>query len=460
MTTLGRSVEEIAAAIASGEISAAEAATVHLDALARVDKELNAVARLEPEAAAAAAAEKDAAAASTGPLHGVPLAHKDIYGRAGWLHEAGSAVLAGNRAAVTSSSLTSLDEAGALDIGRLNTVEFALGPAGLNDITGAVKNPWNTEHITGGSSSGSGACVAAGAVPAALGSDTGGSIRLPAAACGVVGIKPTAGRIGRTGVFPAAGSLDTVGPLATTVRDAAILLEVMCRHDPADPQSVDLPAPGPLATIEDGLAGLTIGVAREYFFDPVTTAVGAALEGVISLTEREGGALSDVAFPDIALTNRFTMAIIGAEAAAVHRPWIETRAAQYGPQTLERLVAGLFIPASAYIAALHQRHAALAAALDGPFAAVDVVLVPAIPFEVPKITDPSMNAEMIGYTTRPFNYLGLPCMVIPIGVDGAGLPIAVQLVARPFEEATLLRAARALERALAFRESHTPGITA
>lgn len=465
--TIGASLEAILEAVAARAVSAAELADRHLAALERIAP-LNAVARLEREAALAQAAALDArieAGAAVGPLAGAPLAHKDLYDRAGWRSEAGARILAGRVAPSTGHAIARLDAADALDLARLNTVEFALGAEGRNIHTGPPRNPWNPDHATGGSSSGSGVAVAAGAVPAALGSDTGGSVRLPAAACGIVGLKPTAGRIGRSGVFPLSMSLDTVGPLCRTVRDTALMLGALAGPDPDDPQSVDRPYPDPLGGIEDGLAGLKVGIARHYFFDPVTATVGARLEEAIATLGAEGAELCDIAFPGIEAANRLNLAIIATEAAGQHRDWLATRAAEYGPETLTRLSTGLFVPAQAYLTALMRRRTLLAAALDGPFATADVVLTPAWPMEIPPIApdnaaDFAAKVEHIGHCSRPFNYLGLPALVLPIGLDAAGLPVAAQLVARPFAERTLLRAARALERALAFNESHTPAVTA
>lgn len=453
-------LEAILAEIRSGRRSARETAEAHLSALERVGAELNAVARLEPETALAAAHALDAARGPAGPLHGAPLAHKDLYARAGWRLEAGSAILAGHVAERTAHPISLLDRAGAMDLGRLNTVEFALGTEGQNVHTGPVRNPWNPAHIPGGSSSGSAVAVAAGAVPAALGSDTGGSIRLPAAACGIVGLKPTAGRIGRTGVFPLSGTLDTVGPLTGTVRDAALLLGALSGPDPEDPQSSGLPPEDFLEGIEEGLGGLAIGVARAWFFDPVEASVGAAIEAAIAVSAGEGAALRDVALPGIEVANRLAMLIINVEAATQHGAWLATRAGDYGPETLARMAAGLFVPAEAYLAALARRRTLLAevlAAMEG----LDAVLTPAWPMQTPTIAEAVGGArvEDMGHCSRPVNFLGLPAVVLPCGLSETGLPVGLQLVGRPFGERRLLRAARGLERALAFAESHRPQVT-
>lgn len=463
--TRGASVEAIAGLVRSRSVSAVELAERHLAALGSLAGQLNSVARLEPDAALAQARAVDAGLArgeDPPPLAGVPMAHKDLYARAGWVLEAGSKILEGHVARATGAAVRALDAAGAVDLGRLNTVEFALGPDGRNVHTGPVLNPWATDRVPGGSSSGSGTSVAAGAIPAALGSDTGGSIRLPAAACGLVGLKPTAGLIGRSGVFPLSGSLDTVGPLCRTVRDAALLTQVMAGHDPDDPQSVRRPPADLMSGIEDGLQGLKIGVAEDYFFDPLAPALADEMATAAALLQAEGAAISRVAFPGIELANRLNVVIINVEAAAQHRAWLATRALEYAPETLGRMAAGLFVTGAAYVAALGHRARLLRAALDGPFAEVDAVMAPVWPFEPPLIADdgtsPGARIEDTGHCTRPFNYLGLPAVTLPCGLGPRGVPVGFQLVGRPFAEATILRAARGYERARRFFEEHRPQV--
>ncbi|MEM9784101.1 MAG: amidase [Pseudomonadota bacterium] len=466
------SIETMARDLARGAVSAVELTEHCLAALRRAGETLNAVARLEPEAALDQARAADARLAicrrdgeTAPPLLGIPLAHKDLYARAGWLLEAGSAILRGNRATTTATAITALDRAGAVDLGRLNTVEFALGPDGRNAHTGPVRNPWDTARVTGGSSSGSGAAVAAGAVPGALGSDTGGSIRLPAAACGVVGIKPTAGLIGRTGIWPLSGALDTAGPLAATVRDAALMVQAMAGHDPGDPQSVDRPPVDLMAGIEDGLRGLRVGIAEQPFLDGVDEEVARAFADALTLMSAEGATTKRVSLPGIETANLLNVAMINAEAAAQHRAWLATRAGDYGNETLVRILSGLFLPSTAYLAAAHGRAPLLRAALAGPFAEVDVIATPVWPFDPPLIEDDDPAAyrartRLIGQGTRPFNYLGLPAVVLPAALSARGLPIALQLVGRPYEEALVLRAARGVERARAFSAEHRPAIAA
>ena len=452
----GLSLEAAARAIATRELSSVEVTTACLDRLDTAGPALNLVAGMDRQAAlaAAAAADADLAAGPRGPLHGVPLAHKDMYYRAGRESACGSAVRAGFVPDVTAAALSKLDRAGALDIARLNMVEFALGTTGHNSHSGDVKNPWNPAHVTGGSSSGSGAAVGARAVYGALGSDTGGSIRLPAACCGVVGIKPSTGRVSRFGAMPLCTSLDTVGPLARTVRDAAILLGIIAGHDPRDPITVDRPVPDYLAAIEGGVAGTRIAVPENFFFDPATDDVRAVLDQAIRTFERLGATIIRVTIPRIENANALTTLIIVAEAAALHRRWLATRLDDYGAQTLARMLPGLMIPAADYIDALNLRHTVLAAFNDAVFTHADLLFTPTIPVPVPSFAamgQPGSDAFMatvvaIGHCTRPFNYMGLPAISVPAGFAGNGLPVAFQLAGRPFAEALILQAARAFER--------------
>lgn len=451
------SLEGVAQAIATGELSSVEATTACLDRLEDVGVACNMVAGLDRTAALTAAAAADADLAANGPrgpLHGVPLAHKDMYYRAGRESGCGSAIRKGFVPDVTSTALARLDAVGALDVARLNMVEFALGTTGHNSFSGNVKNPWNLGHVTGGSSSGSGAAVAARAIYGALGSDTGGSIRLPAACCGVVGLKPTIGRVSRYGTMPLSTTLDTVGPLTRTVRDAALLLKALAGHDPLDAVTAARPVPDYMATIEDGVAGLRIAVPENFFFDTVSDDVARVLDAALDQFRRLGATIVPVTIPRIEIANPLTTLIIVTEAAAIHRQWLTHRRGEYGTQTLTRMLPGLMVPATDYIDALNLRHTALAAFNDAVFSQADLFFAPTIPVPVPSFeemgevgSEPFMAAIVaIGHCTRPFNYLGLPSISVPAGFADNELPVAFQLAGRPFDEAGLLQAARAYER--------------
>ena len=439
-------------------MSSLEATENCLAGLERHGPALNCVAGIEPEAALEAARVADAelaAGRARGALHGVPLAHKDMFYRAGRVSACGSRILADFVPEVTSTALARLDGAGALDIARLNMVEFALGTTGHNEITGAVRNPWNPAHVTGGSSSGPGAAVAARLVYGALGSDTGGSIRLPAAACGLVGVKPTFGRVSRHGAMPLSFTLDTVGPLARGVADAALILQTIAGPDPNDPTTGAEPVPDYLSDLEAGVRGLRIATPENYFYDPVDPEVAALARASLEVFAALGAEIVPVQMPaSIELGNPLTMLILAVEGAAFHGRWLEQRRADYGRQTLGRLLPGLLYPAKRYVEALNLRRKFVDELRQAVFERADVLHTPVWPFPLPTIEESDLAAnpgftEFIaatGHCSRPVNYAGLPGVSVPAGFTANGLPCAFQLVGRPFDEALLLRAARAYER--------------
>ncbi len=454
----GLTLTELAAAIGARKVSSLEATENCLAGLERHGPALNCVAGIEPEAALEAARAADAelaAGRARGALHGVPLAHKDMFYRAGRVSACGSRILADFVPEVTSSALARLDGAGALDIARLNMVEFALGTTGHNEITGAVRNPWNPAHVTGGSSSGPGAAVAARLVYGALGSDTGGSIRLPAAACGLVGVKPTFGRVSRHGAMPLSFTLDTVGPLARGVADAALILQTIAGPDPNDPTTGPEPVPDYLSDLEAGVRGLRIATPENYFYDPVDAEVAALARASLEVFAALGAEIVPVEMPaSIELGNPLTMLILAVEGVAFHGRWLEERRADYGRQTLGRLLPGLLYPAKRYVEALSLRRKVLDELREAVFERADVLHTPVWPFPLPTIEESDLAAnpgftEFIaatGHCSRPVNYAGLPGVSVPAGFTANGLPSAFQLVGRPFDEALLLRAARAYER--------------
>ncbi|MCH8925821.1 MAG: Asp-tRNA(Asn)/Glu-tRNA(Gln) amidotransferase GatCAB subunit A [Proteobacteria bacterium] len=388
-------------------------------------------------------------------LGGLPIAIKDNLATAFGHTACGSRILADFVPEVTATALARLDRAGALDIARLNMVEFALGTTGHNEITGAVRNPWNPAHVTGGSSSGPGAAVAARLVYGALGSDTGGSIRLPAAACGLVGVKPTFGRVSRHGAMPLSFTLDTVGPLARGVADAALILQTIAGPDPNDPTTGSEPVPDYLSDLEAGVRGLRIATPENYFYDPVDPEVAALARASLEVFAALGAEIVPVEMPaSIELGNPLTMLILAVEGAAFHGRWLEQRRADYGRQTLGRLLPGLLYPAKRYVEALSLRRKVVDELREAVFERADVLHTPVWPFPLPTIEESDLAAnpgftEFIaatGHCSRPVNYAGLPGVSVPAGFTANGLPCAFQLVGRPFDEALLLRAARAYER--------------
>ena len=444
--------------IAARKLSSEEATRAAIARLESVGARLGAVAGLDAERAIAAARAADAGLAkggSVGPIHGVPLAHKDMFYRPGRVSACGSRIRAGFVPKVTAAALKRLDQAGALDVARLAMVEFALGVTGHNEVAGTPKNPWNPEHVTGGSSSGSGVAVAARIVAGALGSDTGGSVRFPAACCGVVGMKPTLGRVSRFGAMPLSFSLDTVGPLTRTVADNALMLRVLAGFDARDPATSRLPVPDYLAAIEDGVMGLRLGVPENHFFQPAADEVRALIEAAVATFRKLGADVRTAETPEsVAALNGMTSMITATEGAALHARWMRERPRDYGRQTLGRLAAGAMTPATAYIEAIAERPRLLAEFMETAFRNADVLILPVMIVPVPTIAEADMAANpgfsehivRMGHATRPINYLGLPGLSVPCGFTGNGLPCAFQLVGRPYDEATLYRAARAYER--------------
>ena len=454
------SLTEVAQAIAQKRVSSREVTQSCLNRIAQWQPRLNAFMSIEAEEALAAADAADAALAkghNRGALHGVPLAHKDMYYDAGKVVTCGSKIRRDWVATTTATSLQRLKDAGTVRLGSLQMVEFAYGPTGHNPHYGPVHNPWHVDHITGGSSSGSGSAVAARLTFAALGSDTGGSIRMPAHFCGVTGLKTTVGRISRAGAMPLSQSLDTVGPLARTALDCALLLGLMAGADPSDPTAVGGEVPDYMAATGGSLKGLTVGVPSAFYVDDLDSDTARVLDETVATLKREGAQVAQVELPEQRQLTAACQFVLAVEAAAFHKRWMIERPQDYGPQVLMRLQNGLAMPAVSYLEAMRWRGPALAAHLAAT-AGVDAVLAPVAPAAAPTIAEsdvgnsPDAEAMIQRLTrfTRPVNYLGLPSLAIPAGFTAAGLPIGMQLIGRPFGEATLLRAGAAFQRATDF----------
>lgn len=459
---------ELAAKLRTGEVTARAASEAALEALDRRGRALCAVARLWPEKALAKADALDRARARgrlAGPLHGVPLALKDMFDRAGELSEWGTTIFRGRVARTTATVVARLDAAGAVDLGRLNMVEFALGVTGHNEHTGHPKNPWDPSRITGGSSSGAAAAVAARCVPGTLGSDTGGSIRVPAALCGLVGIKPTYGRVSRAAAMPLSFSLDHIGPLARTALDCALLLEAIAGPDPLDRTTSQRPVGSLAAAIDAAVRGLRIGFARDGLeVEPVTEI--AALERDAMAVFRELGArVHEQPIPPLAPINAARRIVLMAECAALHRELVRTRRADYNPETLARLLPGFALEASDYLRASALRVPLLERFVAEVFGACDILALPTTPVTTPTLAETATGADarfvavsnVMGSAIGFANYLGLPALSVPMGFDARGMPVGLQLVGRPFAEALLLRAAHAFERATGCTARRPPG---
>jgi aspartyl-tRNA(Asn)/glutamyl-tRNA(Gln) amidotransferase subunit A len=452
----------VAQAIAQKRLSSREVTQSCLRRIARYEPRLNAFIAIEADEALQAAEAADAALAKgggRGALHGVPLAHKDMYYDAGRVVTCGSKIRRDFVASTTSTALQRLKDAGTVRLGTLQMAEFAYGPTGHNAHFGAVHNPWRFDHITGGSSSGSGAAVAARLTFAALGSDTGGSVRMPAHFCGVTGLKTTVGRISRAGAMPLSQSLDTVGPLARTAGDCALLLGLMAGADPADPTAVGGPLPDYMAAAQRPVKGLTIGIPTAFYVDDLDPEVARIIDETVAVLKREGATIVQVELPDQRQLAAASQLVLAVEAAAFHKRWMIERPQDYGPQVLMRLQNGLAVPAVSYLEAMRWRGPALAAhlaAVNG----VDAVIAPVAPVAAPTIAEsdvgnsPGADAVIQRLTrfTRPVNYLGLPSLAVPSGFTRDGLPVGMQLIGRPFDEATLLRIGAAFQRATDFHD--------
>jgi aspartyl-tRNA(Asn)/glutamyl-tRNA(Gln) amidotransferase subunit A len=451
------SLTSIAQAIAAKRFSSREVTQSCLDRITQWQPRLNAFMAIEAEQALASADAADAALAKgkvSGALHGVPLAHKDMYYEAGKVVTCGSKIRRDFVATTTSTALQRLKDAGTIRLGSLQMSEFAYGPTGHNTHYGPVHNPWHVDHITGGSSSGSGAAVAARLTFAALGSDTGGSIRMPAHFCGVTGLKTTVGRISRAGAMPLSQSLDTVGPLARSAEDCALLLALMAGADPEDPTAVTGPVPDYNAAAQQSMKGLTIGVPTAFYVDDLDAEVARILDETIAVLKREGAHIVQVELPDQRQLTAACQVVLAVEAAAFHKRWMIERPQDYGPQVLMRLQNGLAIPGVSYLEAMRWRGPALSAHLAA-VAGVDAVIAPVAPVAAPTIAEsdvgnsPDAEAVIQRLTrfTRPINYLGLPSLAIPVGFTRSGLPVGMQLIGRSFDEAMLLRIGAAFQRA-------------
>jgi aspartyl-tRNA(Asn)/glutamyl-tRNA(Gln) amidotransferase subunit A len=456
------SLTAVAKAIAEKKVSSREVTQSCLDRIAKWNPRLNAFMAIEADDALKAADAADAALAKggpKGPLHGVPLAHKDMYYDKGKVVTCGSKIRKDFVAPTTSTALQRLKDAGTVRLGSLQMVEFAYGPTGHNPHYGAVRNPWNTDHITGGSSSGSGSAVAARLSFAALGSDTGGSIRMPAHFCGVTGLKTTVGRVSRAGAMPLSWSLDTVGPLAQTVEDCALLTQLMVGADPEDPTASELPVPDYMAATKQPIRGLKIGVPSTFYVDDLDAEVTRVLDETLAVLKKEGAEIVKVELPDQRQLTAACQFVLATEAASLHKRWMIERPQDYGAQVLMRLQNGLAIPAVSYLEAMRWRGPALAAylaAVEG----TDAVIAPVAPMPAVTIAESDVGnsseaeavIQRITRFTRPINYLGLPSLSIPSGFTKSGLPVGMQIIGRSFDEAMLIRIGAAFQRATDYHQ--------
>ncbi|MGB7304293.1 MAG: amidase [Burkholderiaceae bacterium] len=454
---------DAARAIAGKQISSRELTLAGLARAEKLNPGLNAFISLDPEGALAQADAADNALAQgkgkgkgPGLLHGVPLAHKDMFYRVGKVSTCGSKILKDFVPDITSTALSRLEDAGALHLGGLSMAEFAFSGTGHNHHYGAVRNAWNPAHISGGSSSGSGASTGARIVFGALGSDTGGSIRLPAAANGVYGIKPTQTRVSRYGAMGLSFSLDTVGPLARTARDCARLLGVIAGHDPLDGTSSRHPvADYEAACVNPDIKGMRIGVPTNYYYDGADPEVRDRMHDSLKVLADLGAHIIDVEVPLHDCLSDLANVVMASEAATLHGAWLRERPDDYGPQVKARIENGFAFTATQYLSALQRRPQITAEFIDQVFSRCDVLHTPTLNVVLPTIAETDVGAapgfaSVLGRVThcsRPVNYLGLPSLAVPAGFTIGQLPASFQLIGRPFDEASLFRVGAAYEAA-------------
>jgi aspartyl-tRNA(Asn)/glutamyl-tRNA(Gln) amidotransferase subunit A len=450
-------------AVAKRELTSAALLESCLARMDAVNPKLNAVIWIDRERAREAAAAADAAlakGAKPGKLAGIPLAHKDMYYQAGHPCTCGSAIRRDFVPDYTCTVVERMAAEGAYSFAGLNMAEFAQNPTGHNRAFGHCHNPWGLERITGGSSSGSGAMVASGGTFASLGSDTGGSIRLPAAACGVTGIKPTQTRVSRYGVMPLSFSLDNVGPLARSARDCARLLGVIAGHDPRDPTSAANPVPDYEAGLNGDLRGQRIGVPTNVLVPGAAPSVLAAFEAALEVLAARGATIVRLALPLMDAVAAYGGILSRVEGGAIHAKWMRDRPQDYSVHLSGRLYPGYGIPAVYYIESLSRRAAVLKGFAAEVFGRVDLIATPTIPTVLPTLAETDIDAAEaagdpaatvarfldVSINTRPFNYLGLPTISAPCGLDANGMPVGLQLAGRPFAEGRVLKVADAYQR--------------
>lgn len=388
-----------------------------------------------------------------GPLHGVPIALKDNVATKGQRTTAGSKILADWVPAHDATVTSRLRRAGAVFVGKLNMHEFAWGGTSDNPHYGAVRNPWNTDRFPAGSSGGSGAAVAARACFGAIGTDTGGSIRLPSAVNGIVGLRPTYGRVSNHGIVPLAWSMDTAGPMARTVADCALMFGALAGHDPADPASANVATHDYLSRLDDGVAGLRIGIVPGYFFQHLQPPVHAAVMAALKTLGDAGAEVVEVPIENIHGNISAQLTIESAEPSTFHQRWLRERPEDYGADVRTLLEVGEMLLATHYLQAQRYR-SLLRNEFLAAFKKVDLFLCPTLPFTATPVgatkvviengVEEDMLSAIMQYTGVP-SLTGLPALAVPCGFDADGLPIGMQLIGKPFDEATLFRVGAAYQ---------------
>ena len=451
------SAGDLSKLVQSKEISPVEIIEAHLTRIDATEPVLNSFITLLADQARKSArqAEKDIQAGRyKGPLHGIPVALKDLYNTGGVRTTSGSRIFDTFIPTEDCTVAAKFHQAGAILLGKLNMHQFAYGPTGENPDYGHMHNPWNPDMVTGGSSGGSGSAASAGQCTITTGSDTGGSIRIPAALCGIVGLKPTYGLVSRYGLSSLSWSLDHPGPMTRTVEDTAITMNVIAGHDPKDVASAKVDIPDYTSALTGDVKGLRIGIVKEYFEAPLDPQVRKAVMDAISLLESMGAEIKEVSYPMFNQSQAISSTVLMSEATAYHRDLLEKDGHQLYEPVRQRLEAGLFISAAEYLRAQQAR-----SIFDQQgrrlLDEVDLLAGPTEPVTAPEILASKVMAgeQEVGVVgaltqyTRPYNINGFPAISVPCGFSDDGMPIGLQLAGRPFDELTVLRAAHAYEQA-------------
>ena len=456
-------IAEAARALKAKSLSPVELAQDCLARIRRMEPELHAFVTVTEERALSDARKAEAEIMKSGPrshMHGIPIGLKDIVDTDGILTTCQSRFLADNIPDSDATCAAKLDQAGSVMMGKLTTHEFADGGPSFDLPHPPARNPWDTMRFTAGSSSGTGAAVAAGLVLGGIGTDTGGSIRGPSALCGIAGLKPTYGLVSRAGVAPAAYSLDHIGPMCWTVEDCALMLQSIAGHDPADPASANKPVPDYISNLSDGVKGLKIGVVRHFHENdhPVTEDTQASISDAIKIFEAAGATIVEVTLPSLQDWAACGFMISAAERLAAYEDWAMHRLDTFSSRVRDRMFIGCFVTGADYVQAVRYRRE-LCVELELVMREVDILLTASNPGEAPLIDEvPRWENLVKPNFTFPFNVAGVPALSLCGGFGPQGLPLGLQLVARPFEEALLMRAGHAYEMETDWR-SQRPAMT-
>ena len=460
------SAGELSRLIQNRDISPVEVIDAHLDRIEATEGVLNSFITLLPEEARAAArrAEVEIQGGNyRGPLHGIPVGLKDLFNTGGVRTTSGTRIFDDYIPAEDCTVAAKFRQAGAILLGKLNMHPFAYGPTGENADYGHMHNPWNPDLVTGGSSGGSGSAAAAGQCTITMGSDTGGSVRIPASLCGIVGFKPTYGLVSRHGLTALSWSLDHPGPMVRTVEDAALVLNAIAGKDPKDVATVDRPVEDYTAGFTADLRGVRVGVPQEYFEGPMDPEVARAVRVAIDLLEELGAVVVEVSLPMFKYAQVISGTILMAEAAQYHRELIAREGDKIYPPVRLRLEGGLFVGAADYLKA-QQARSLFDLEARRLLEEVDLLAGPTEPVTAPPILAQQVQAgeETVGTTaalthfTRPYNITGFPAVSAPCGFSRDGMPIGLQLAGRPYEDGMVLRAARAYEQATEWHQRRPP----